>query len=57
MPNYHERIDRQKIRIETKIHQILAIRGEIQLYQAIMLYDSEDTDDGSVHLTICNCLL
>jgi len=45
MPNFQEKIDRQKIRIETKVHHILAIRGEIQLYRAIMLYDSEDTDD------------
>jgi hypothetical protein len=45
MPNFHEKIDRQKIRIETKVHHILAICGEIQLYRAIMLYDSEDTDD------------
>ena len=55
MPNFHEKIDRQKIRIETKVHHILAICGEIQLYRAIMLYDSEDTDDrwmlSGVHAT------
>ena len=44
MPNSHEKTDRQKIRVETKIHHILAIRGEIQPYQDILRYDSEDTD-------------
>jgi hypothetical protein len=45
MPNSHEKTDRQKIRVETKSHHILAIRGEIRPYQDIVRYDSEDTDD------------
>ena len=45
MHNSHEKTDRQKIRVETKSHHILAICGEIQHYQDIMRYDSEDTDD------------
>jgi len=45
MPNSHEKTDRQKIRVETKSRHILAIGGEIQPYQDIMRYDSEDTDD------------
>jgi hypothetical protein len=45
MPNSHENTDRQIIRVETKSRHILAIGGEIQAYQDIMRYDSEDTDD------------
>jgi len=55
MPNSHEKTDRQKIRVETKSRHILAIGGEIQPYQDIMRYDSEDTDDrwllSGVHAT------